>query len=833
MTLTMAESFDPYHRWLGIRDKQRPVNHYRLLGLEPLESDLEVIREAATRQLTYLKAHQNTARRDLCLQLMEEITDAKLALLDPVAKAQYDQQFGAKMRLPETAAAVRAGSPLGRSGGAACPQCGWDNALEREFCGGCGAGLWEPCLGCGATAGAWEKFCGTCGVQLAAMLQDRVAELAQKEQQIQRLLRQNHLLEAQPGLEELAAQTHPRLRPLADRARRALDQVETKLADLVAARTETLAQARTAAANGDDDRAADLLRSIAPVVATTATRELLAEVEGRRREVAALSAEIRAAVQAGQTANLLPRVDRLLELRPAFESAQRLRGKLLATREQSAQQAATALAKAARERALGHDYRGAVERLEQIAEQARTPAIRELLEQCQVREQEVSALSGLLAQRIAAHESHLPLAERLLKLQPHALRAQRWATELREAGGKRLPPLWAAPPGPAPRFGLDLAPLGRLRRIVGSDEALAGELQAQRGRVAVALGLALQGIGQAAVRTNLAPREKPKRLTLFSRGAPRESAESAWGIDLGNAALKAVRLTYDEANDRAIVDACHCLEYPRLLAADDPDRERVMSEALALLVESAGIDIREEFFCASLASPETLLRSVRLPPVSPGKVAELLHFEAAQQIPFPLEHVVWDYHLAAGREQEDGQVSEHEATIFAAKTALITRQCAPFTAARVPVHVLQSNSAALHNLFAYERGASREAVVVLEIGAESTDLVVSRSGGLRPRSIPTGGNHFTRALVRSLKLTQEQAERIKRQPHRAERFAVVAAAWQPVFESLLVEVQRSLSYFATQVRGVQPAQIICCGGGLQTLGLLEALRSDASAPSAN
>lgn len=832
MTLTMAEAFDPYHRWLGIRDKQRPVNHYRLLGLEPLESDIDVIREAATRQLTYLKAHQNTAHRDLCLQLMEEITDAKLALLDPVAKAQYDQQFRTKARLPETASVVRSGPPLARGGGAACPQCGWDIALEREFCGGCGAGLWEPCLSCGATGGAWEKFCGACGVQLAAMLQDRVAELAQKEQQIQRLLRQNHLIEAQLGLEELAAQTHPRLRPLADRARRALEQVETKLTAMVAARNETLAQARTAAAQGDDDRAADLLRSIAPAVATAATQEMLAEVEGRRREVAALSAEIRAAVQAGQTANLLPRVERLLELRPAFESAQRLRSKLLAMREQSAQQQATALAKAARDRALAHDYEGAVQLLEQIAEAVRTPAILQLLEQCQVRRREVAAITAALERRGVAHESHPPLAERLLKLQPQSAQAQRWAAELRD-GGKRWPTIGAAPPAPAPRFRLDLAPLGRLRRIHGADDALAGELQAQRGRLAVALGLALQGIGQAAVRTNLAPREKPKRLTLFSRAGPRETAESAWGIDLGNTALKAVRLTYDEANERALVDACHCLEYPRLLAADDPDRERVMSEAVASLVESAGIDVRQEFFCANLASPETLLRSVRLPPVSPGKVAELLQFEAAQQIPFPLDHVLWDYHVTAGREQEDGQISEHEATIFAAKTALITRQCAPFAAAGVPVHILQSNSVALHNLFDYERAPSRVAVVVLEVGAESTDLVVSHSGGLWPRSIPTGGNHFTRALVRSLKLSQEQAERVKRQPHRAERFAAVATAWQPVYESLLSEVQRSLSYFATQVRGVQPTQMVCCGGGLQTLGLLEALRSDAAAPAAN
>ena len=35
----MAESFDAYHRWLGIPSKDQPPNHYRLLTLEPFESD--------------------------------------------------------------------------------------------------------------------------------------------------------------------------------------------------------------------------------------------------------------------------------------------------------------------------------------------------------------------------------------------------------------------------------------------------------------------------------------------------------------------------------------------------------------------------------------------------------------------------------------------------------------------------------------------------------------------------------------------------------------------------------------------------------------------------
>ena len=84
MTLVMAESFDPYHRWLGIRDKQRPVNHYRLLGLELLESDLDVIREAATRL-----AELQTGRADIIFGVPIEL--AKTVEANPQLKLIVQQ----------------------------------------------------------------------------------------------------------------------------------------------------------------------------------------------------------------------------------------------------------------------------------------------------------------------------------------------------------------------------------------------------------------------------------------------------------------------------------------------------------------------------------------------------------------------------------------------------------------------------------------------------------------------------------------------------------------------------------------------------------------------
>ena len=52
---TESAPFNPYHKWLGIRESQTPPNHYRLLGIELWETDEEVICDAHSRQANHVE----------------------------------------------------------------------------------------------------------------------------------------------------------------------------------------------------------------------------------------------------------------------------------------------------------------------------------------------------------------------------------------------------------------------------------------------------------------------------------------------------------------------------------------------------------------------------------------------------------------------------------------------------------------------------------------------------------------------------------------------------------------------------------------------------------
>ena len=103
-----SRSFDPYHRWLGIPPKDHPPDHYRLLGIERFESNSEVISDAADRQMAHLRSHQLGQYAAYSQRILNEVAAARVLLLDPQKKADYDAQLRRNAAAQAHAVAVSA-----------------------------------------------------------------------------------------------------------------------------------------------------------------------------------------------------------------------------------------------------------------------------------------------------------------------------------------------------------------------------------------------------------------------------------------------------------------------------------------------------------------------------------------------------------------------------------------------------------------------------------------------------------------------------------------------------------------------------------------------------
>lgn len=89
----MTEQFDPYYQWLGIPQEERPINKYRLLALQVFESDEDVIANAADRQMAFIRTFQSGAHSAESQMLLNELSSARVTLLNKQSKAEYDQQL--------------------------------------------------------------------------------------------------------------------------------------------------------------------------------------------------------------------------------------------------------------------------------------------------------------------------------------------------------------------------------------------------------------------------------------------------------------------------------------------------------------------------------------------------------------------------------------------------------------------------------------------------------------------------------------------------------------------------------------------------------------------
>ncbi|MGQ9575914.1 MAG: pilus assembly protein PilM [Thermoguttaceae bacterium] len=305
--------------------------------------------------------------------------------------------------------------------------------------------------------------------------------------------------------------------------------------------------------------------------------------------------------------------------------------------------------------------------------------------------------------------------------------------------------------------------------------------------------------------------------------------EAVWGIDIGNCALKALRCRPAERPDRVIADAFDYIEYPKILTQPGAEPSELVHEALQQFLSRNSL--RGDRIAISVSGQAGLARFVKLPPVESKKIPDIVRFEARQQIPFDLNDVIWDYQRMGGGMEESGFLLETEIGLFAMKRDQVFRALEPLTRVGIEVDIVQLTPLALYNFMCfdqledlpppdeYDPDNPPPSTVVLSMGTDATDLVVTNGFRVWQRSIPVGGNHFTKALTKELKLTFAKAEHLKRNAATAEDPKAVFQAMRPVFNDLLTEVQRSLGYFSSLDRAAKIERVIGMGNGIKLPGL--------------
>jgi len=307
-----------------------------------------------------------------------------------------------------------------------------------------------------------------------------------------------------------------------------------------------------------------------------------------------------------------------------------------------------------------------------------------------------------------------------------------------------------------------------------------------------------------------------------------EETGTVWAIDIGNNSLKALYLS----TERGVVEVIGFdnIRHGKILSGDgvtDAERDELVALSLRKFVNKYDLSMDE--IIISVPSQNSFARFVNLPPVEAKRIPEMVKFEAVQQIPFGINDVQWDWQLMTEEDSPEIKVG-----IFAIKNEVVDSALEHLNREDVQVGYVQMSPMALYNYLVHDRPdlvtSDNKAVVVLNIGADNTDLVVCTKSAVWQRCILIGGNAFTRAISDAFRLNFEKAEKLKRTAPVSKYARQILQAMRPVFTDLGSEMQRSLGFYNNSNPDTKIVKIIALGGGTKLRGLLKYLQQTLQIP---
>lgn len=290
-------------------------------------------------------------------------------------------------------------------------------------------------------------------------------------------------------------------------------------------------------------------------------------------------------------------------------------------------------------------------------------------------------------------------------------------------------------------------------------------------------------------------------------------AKTAWGIELGTSSVKAVRLSEDRGS--VTIDAISIISLSDYGLDNGVSPMDATVAALSAFRVANGVKSGDSVF-VSIKGQNTLGRIISLPPVSDEKVRETIENEAKSQVPIPLDQAVWDYQTI----DDPSAVDERKVNLYAAKKQAVEEIVDACERANLEVTGIQVAPLGIYNYVKFEldEGIS-SCCVAIDIGAENTDLVVIDGQKTYVRVVPVAGNDITKALKARFKLSDDDAEKLKRRAAKSKDAAAVFEAMKPPLKEMVGEIYRAVGFYKSQNESANINQLVMMGNGSKLINI--------------
>ena len=254
--------------------------------------------------------------------------------------------------------------------------------------------------------------------------------------------------------------------------------------------------------------------------------------------------------------------------------------------------------------------------------------------------------------------------------------------------------------------------------------------------------------------------------------------------------------------------------------------------AIADLVQRLGVGKTKARYAISGQSVFT--RFVKLPPLQEDNIEQLVTFEAQQHVPFPLHEVVWDYELIENE-------NDKEVVIVAIKADSLDDINSAVNDSGLGTAEVDVAPMAIFNSFRATYGEPDEPILLIDIGAKTSNLLYIEGKRFFTRSIAIGGGAVTAAIAKEYGISFMEAEHQKlsnglvalgggHTEQLDEAVAALAMVIRNALTRLPAEIARTTNYYRSQHGGSAPRRVLLAGGGANLPYTLEFFQEKLNLP---
>jgi len=264
------------------------------------------------------------------------------------------------------------------------------------------------------------------------------------------------------------------------------------------------------------------------------------------------------------------------------------------------------------------------------------------------------------------------------------------------------------------------------------------------------------------------------------------------------------------------------------------DASRISQTRVAVADLAQRLKVGKSKVRYAISGQSVFTRFVKLPPLQDDNIEQLVTFEAQQHVPFPINEVVWDYELIESP-------GEKEVVIVAIKGDALDEINAAVNDSGMSTAEVDVAPMALYNAFRAAYGEPTETVLLIDIGAKTSNLLYIEGRRFFTRSIPVGGSAVTAAIAKEYGIPYSEAEHQKvsnglvalgggHTEQLEETVAALAMVIRTALTRLPAEIARTTNYYRSQHGGSAPQRIVLAGGGANLPYTLEFFQEKLNLP---